>query len=140
MSLPDNSHKLWRTLLYISITLLLEACSPIRFSPPISPTIKGVIDVQQAMDLAKNYCAQIHSQQEAPRNILAGLITCKAVTFPDICNQQPDDLRVWFITMDGSWLHWGPPPESGTPTPIVFKHCNVVINAQTGEMISISSK
>ncbi len=122
------------------ILLIFVACSQITSNP--TATADEFIDVQRAVDLARLYCAQAHSTpKEAPRNIIAGELPCRSVkgSMPNACNGQPDNLRVWLITMDGTWLHWGPPLPNGTPTPILMKHCNVVINARTGEMLTLSS-
>jgi len=139
-----SKHKLGTIFSSAFLLVLLWGCSQLGRNLP-STTIHAPANAQQAIDLAKLYCTETHSPPtEAEHNIVARLSTCKDINTvtndPYICTNLPDTLDVWLVTMEGTWLHWGPPPASGTPTPTTFKQCIVVINAQTGEMISLSSK
>lgn len=124
-----------------ALLLVLAACSHIEDSP-IYTAIHGSISGHRAIELAKEDCSIETIPQENPYNITAEFTTCKNIglRMPRACDRQPDNLKVWLVSMDGTWFISGPPPESGTPVaPLTVKHCKALINAQTGEIISSSS-
>jgi len=105
------------------------------------PQWNGKINRAQAIGLAELYCAYAHSvPQENPSNIEASLLTEKEAK-----NQWEDDASgvsnkpVWLVSMDGLWEYEGHMTESGTVVPLLFRHCEVIIYAQTGEMSSLRS-
>lgn len=102
----------------------------------------GRISQEQAIGLAELYCASVHSlPKQNPTNIEANLLTESEARLrlnnEDIVSSSTP---VWLVSMDGSWEHFPPPSSSNeTPIPLIFSHCNVIINAQSGEMMVVTN-
>ncbi len=103
------------------------------------PQWNGKISKVQAIGLAELYCAK-SLPKEDPSNVEANLMTEKEAK-----NQLKDSIRsfsnksVWLVSMDGLWEHEGPPPEYGTVVPLLFSHCDVIIDAISGDPLSLRS-
>ena len=96
--------------------------------------------------LAQNYCVQSNAYpQEKPHNINSKLLVCGDVeeqTGWNACNIHfyPQDLSVLYVSMEGQWLIYGPPNADGTNSePILLTHCSVIMDAITGEPISVGN-
>jgi hypothetical protein len=99
----------------------------------------GKISKVQAIGLAEFYCATANSlPKENPTNIEVNLMTEKEArsklkgSIGSLSSK-----TVWLVSMDGLWEHEGPPPEYGTVVPILFKHCDVIIDAKSGDPLSL---
>ncbi len=95
----------------------------------------GEINRDQAIGLAELYCAQMNSSQSQinPYHIRAIHLTEAQATHRLMVGQYSASSNpVWYVSMDGQWEHVGGPlpPTPGTP-PLIFKHCNVIIDAKT---------
>jgi hypothetical protein len=121
--------------------VLLTACSPGAGKPASTPA--GFISEQEAVEQAQLGCEQAHSPpEEPPQNIEAELLTCREVdaqTSFSGCRDEPPDLKAWFVSMDGLWFHEGPPGEEGANSPIPFRHCSVLMDAETGRLMELQS-
>jgi hypothetical protein len=107
-----------------------------------TPGRNGQISREQAIGLAELYCAQVNSlPRENPTNIEAHLMTeTEARIRLHNDNKSFPINGVWLVSMDGMWEHTGPPSSpNATSIPLLFKHCNVIINAKTGEMIVLTN-
>lgn len=105
------------------------------------------IDEKTAIENAKRYCSQYNDvPQEEPHNIETKKFKCEQVTEQigwDTCDPRYRDPNaiVWYVSMEGLWLHYGPPNEDGTNSvPGLIRKCQVVMDASTGEMFSLRSK
>ena len=104
------------------------------------------IDKQAAIELAQNYCAQSNADpREEPRNINSKLLVCGDVeeqTGWNACNMRLhlQGLKVWYVSMEGHWLIYGPPNADGTNSaPIPVTHCSVLMDAITGEPFAVGN-
>ncbi len=102
------------------------------------------ISEQTAIEKAKAYCAQIHSPPQQPEHdIQATLMTCDEALAQgwNACDpsSQPGPVMVWLVTMNGLWVHAGPPQANGSPTSLTVTDCAVTMDAVTGELFSIRS-
>jgi hypothetical protein len=102
------------------------------------------IDKQAAIELAQNYCVQSNAYpQKEPHNINSKLLVCgdlEEQTGWNACNTRHalQGLKVWYVSMEGQWLIYGPPNANGTNSaPIPFTHCSVLMDAITGEPFSV---
>jgi hypothetical protein len=106
------------------------------------PQSNGQISREQAIGLAELYCASVHSPpKQNPTNMEANLMTEKEAHI-----RLHDDFSgfsikpVWLVSMDGMWEHEGPAPvPNETRVPLLFKHCNVIIDAKSGEMETVTN-
>ena len=129
----------WRLVLLIALTvgmiLLSSGCSDIRDRTYISE--------EEAIEFAKREC-MIEGSNMDPFNIKAELLTWEKA------NQKlgkkdlggtPRSTLTWLVSMDGSFLVYGPPSPDGSPNePIEFPHCSVILDAKTGEhMLTINT-
>ncbi len=123
---------------FLLTLVLLTACNE-GTKQDIQRLISGFLTEQAAIEKAINYCQTLGTPQETPHNFIAEFSTCQDVKdrLPHACDQRPPDLKVWFVTMDGIWLHSPLPPASGSPVPIPFNRCQVLMNAQTGERLQL---
>jgi hypothetical protein len=101
------------------------------------PQWNGRIGREQAIGLAELYCAEANSlPEENPSNLEASLISEKDAR-SRLQDEDPgfSTRPVWLVSMDGLWEHEPPPagPDE-TSAPIQFRHCDVIIDAKTGEM------
>ncbi len=97
---------------------------------------------EQAIGLAQLYCMATHSApKQALSNIEAFHLTETEANIRlhfdrAIISSNP----VWLVSMDGMWEHEGPQSSSNeTNIPIIFTHCNVIINAETGDMMTLTN-
>ncbi len=102
-----------------------------------APQPNGEINRDQAIGLAELYCVQMNGSQSQvdPYRIRAVHLTEAQATHRLMAgNYSTSSTPVWFVSMNGQWEHTRVPvpPSPGTP-PIVFAHCQVIINAKTGE-------
>ena len=103
------------------------------------PQLDGKINREQAIGLAELYCAEANSSpKENLSNIEANLMTEKEAQhqlkgYTCCFSDEP----VWLVSMDGKWEHQGPAPANETVVPLQFSHCDVIIDAKTGEMSSL---
>jgi hypothetical protein len=106
-------------------------------------TASGFIGQQQAIALARDYCHDKAIPQGTPKVTAASLVTmedAKGLGVENLSGREPG-MMVWVIKMDGLWLLYGPPSEGGTPSaPIELRLAMVVIDARTGEMVSINAE
>ncbi len=104
------------------------------------------INEQTAIENATLHCEQFHSVPlKEPRNIKAQLLSCSEFerqTGWDHCTRlgHSGDLMLWYVSMEGLWLHWGPPLEDGTVNPLELTTCEMIVDAKTGEYFSKQSK
>ena len=105
------------------------------------PQWDGKINREQAIGLTELYCAQTHSlPMENPSNIEASLMTEKeAQDHLKGDSSGTSNKPVWLVSMDGLWEHEGPITENETVVPILFTHCDVIIDAKSGEMMRLQS-
>ncbi len=145
MKHPSKSTSLQHKIFTVIVALFLVGCSTNSYNLTLTPGI-AFIGEQEAIDIAVYHCDLGHLQaQESPNNVQADLTTLdNAIEILGDNNYggREPELMVWLITMDGSWLLFGPPPEAGTPTPAPpqFHHCAVIISATRGELISVSNR
>lgn len=105
------------------------------------------IGEKQARDLALQASNNGHlSVLQPPERVRAELITLAAArerfgASLGNRNALTPDTMVWVIEMEGAWeINGGPlPPLGTTPTPQTFHHCTVVLDAGTGEEISLTA-
>jgi hypothetical protein len=108
----------------------------------LTPEANAQISPEQAIGLAELYCAATHlPPKQNPSNIEANRMTEKAALAR--LDSQVTDLSnkiVWLVSMDGMWEHKPPPagPDE-TSVPILFRHCNVIIDARIGDMESLTN-
>lgn len=110
----------------------IELISTLRAHQP-----NGEINRDQAIGLAELYCMQMNNSpsQIDPYHIRAVHLTEAQATHRLMVGQYSNSSApVWYVSMDGQWEHIGGPmpPSTDTP-PLIFSHCNVIINAETGE-------
>jgi hypothetical protein len=103
------------------------------------PQWDGKINRVQAIGLAELYCAYANSlPKEYPSNIESSLMTEKEAQYQLKGDASGfSDKPVWLVSMDGLWEHEGPVTENGTVVPLLFSHCDVIIDAKSGEMSSL---
>ena len=94
------------------------------------------ISKEEAIEYAKRECMREGSNMD-PYNIEAEFLTWKKANnrleHPDI-GGDPGNTRTWLVSMDGSFLIYGPPPPDGSPNePIDFPHCFIILDAKTGK-------
>ncbi|MBI3162899.1 MAG: hypothetical protein HYZ23_10325 [Chloroflexi bacterium] len=110
-----------------------------------SESTEKYISEQEAIEKAKLYCEQTHSpSQKEPDNFNTKLIQCGQVleaTGWTACSEaeKSPDMMVWYVSMQGLWLHWGPVPADGPHTPISFTSCTVLMEAGSGQMLVLGS-
>ena len=108
--------------------------------PLRATTASGYIGERQAIELARMYCQAGSQATEAPHDVRARLVPWQEVRqkLPiGASDSRPPEARVWVVSMAGTWLHYGPPPEPGTPhVPFELKRCSVVIDARSGDLIA----
>jgi hypothetical protein len=101
------------------------------------------INKDTAIAQAQLSCNEVHSEpEEEPYNIEAKLVKCmdleKLVGWSACKDGHPSaDTMIWFVSMDGSWIHWGPEAEDGTNTPIRITRCQVIMDAKSGGMFEL---
>lgn len=145
MKYPFGSASIRHKIFIVIVALFLVGCSKGPYKPFPTPTIASMSE-QEAIDIAIYHCDLGHLQaQESPHNIQADLTTLDnalRILADDNYHGRDPELMVWLITMEGTWLLFGPPPVAGTPTPEPpqFHHCAVIITATTGELISVSNR
>jgi len=98
-----------------------------------------LIGEEQAIQNAIQACDRGYGLQpvEQPTEFHTELTTYgKAVSDP---LSPPDrETPVWVVTMKGRWmLVGGPPPAEDNPGPFYWDECTIVINAVTGESLSM---
>jgi hypothetical protein len=107
-----------------------------------TPEDNGQISREQAVGLAELYCTFAHSPPKLkPSNIEANLMTEEEASARlDSQNVDDSNMPVWLISMNGLWEH--EPPPSGpneTSAPLQFTRCRVIIEAKSGEMVSLTN-
>ena len=124
------------------VVLLAASCS----------TNPGLISEQQARDIALKASNSDHLKAlEAPSNVRTELLTLETAKERigqngDYSERQTPDMKVWLVTMEGTWAISGPPtpisggpptPEGSTQTPqATFHQYTIMLDAMTGEIIS----
>lgn len=136
-NLAKGKRQVLKTLPCLLVLVLLTACNEGTIQD-IQRLTNGLVTEQAAIEKAINYCQTLGTPKEIPHNFTAEFSTCQSVKdrFPNACDQRPPELKVWLVTMDGTWLHSPPPPVDGSPVPIPFNRCRVLMNAQTGEELA----
>jgi hypothetical protein len=108
-------------------------------------TNPGLISEQQARDIALKASNSGHLKAlEAPSSVRTELLTLETAKkrigqSGDYRESQTPDMKVWLVTMEGTWaISGGPPtPEGSTQTPqATFHQYTIMLNAMTGEIIS----
>lgn len=108
-------------------------------------TNPGLISEQQARDIALKASNSGHLKAlEAPSNVRTELLTLETAKkrigqSGDYRERQTPDMKVWLVTMEGTWAISGGPltPEGSTQTPqATFHQYTIMLNAMTGEIIS----
>lgn len=108
--------------------------------------LKSALSRQDAIDIAIQSCLRFHLKaQEPPHNIQAMLTTLRRAN--DLLSSEDEyygrepRLAAWLVTLEGTWRLYGPPPEDDqTPgIPIYLYNCTVLMDAEDGEVISVSN-
>lgn len=107
------------------------------------PQWNGQISREQAIGLAELYCSQDNSSPERnPTNVEASLMTeTEAHIRLNHANSGSSNKPVWFVSMDGTFEV--DPPLAGpntTAVPILLKHCKIMIDAKSGDMLALQHK
>jgi hypothetical protein len=103
----------------------------------------GEISREQAIGLAELYCTSVNGSrnQTNPSNVEAYHLTEKeAEERLNVDQLSTATVMVWLVSMDGLWEHVGGPvaPNPET-TPLIFRHCNVIINAETADLVVLTN-
>jgi len=103
----------------------------------------GQINKEQAIGLAELYCMSINNSpnQQNSSNVRAYHLTeGEAIRRLNVGQKSTSSTPVWLVSMDGLWEHVGGPvpPNTDTP-PLIYSHCKVIINAQTGDMMGATN-
>jgi hypothetical protein len=107
-----------------------------------TPQANGQISREQAIGLAELYCAFANSPPKVdPSNIEANLMTEKAASSRlDSQNVDFSNNPVWLVSMNGLWEHEPPPAgPNQTSAPLQFTRCRVIIEAKSGEMLTLTN-
>lgn len=100
----------------------------------------GEISKDLAIRKAIYYCSTIHSRLRFPSYIRAYYLTeGEAIRELNIDKPSISAVPVWLVLMDGVWEHEVPMHRGSQIPPVRFTHCNVIINAQTAMMITITN-
>ncbi|HEX5942339.1 MAG TPA: hypothetical protein VFY66_08680 [Anaerolineales bacterium] len=107
-----------------------------------SLTDDGGINQQEAIEIAVEIASmsipEISGSQVAPSNIQADKLTLEEAAEhinanrQDVFSENPPDLPVWRVTMDGIWL---PPDVPDVPTLKPYRHLCLILDAETGNEI-----
>ena len=127
------------------VVFVLVACKPANIFPPTitatpSPTSTPIlIERERAIQNAIQACNPSYGLQpmESPTETKAELTTCKKV---DGCYSSDPEKPVWVVKMKGRWLLVGgpaPDPSDLNPQPSYWDACTIIIDAKTGESLSL---
>ena len=131
---------------YIAYALLILIFLLLLFAAHNLYVDHRIINEQTAIARVRRQCMNIFSasEQQDPYNIKAELFSCSeaAAQIPgSACNRFSPDVKVWIVSMDGLWFHYGPPSEDGSSgAPIQIHSCHALMDAKTGDIILLSSK
>ena len=94
------------------------------------------IPEKEAIEFGKREC-MIEGSNMDPFNIQTELLTWEKANQKlggtDL-GETPKSTMTWLVSMDGSFLVYGPPAPEGSPNkPIDFPHCSVILDAKTGQ-------
>jgi hypothetical protein len=112
------------------------------------PTPAPLISRQAAIDSALRISSESHPEisgalttPEAVQAELTTLVTAtQRLTGSDsVGTGYSPDMAVWLITMDGIWTDEFPRP-TDRPAPEPYHHYGVILDASSGESISISAR
>ncbi len=127
--------------------LLLAGCSVAGMEQP-TPGVRTGISQQAAIDRALGIALipqpEINAAQTQTQNAQAELTTLGPAMERLIGSDslpsgfQPDRL-VWLVTMEGTWTDGFPRP-ADLPTPEPYHHYTVILDANTGAVISVSAR
>jgi hypothetical protein len=127
--------------------LLLAGCATAGGGQRIATPVP-LISRQAAIDIALKVASTSHPEMSgaltAPENIQAELTTLVTATRRLTGSDSVDagdnpDMAVWLVTMDGTWTDEFP-RQTGVPAPEPYHHYGVILNARSGESISISAR
>ncbi len=136
-----------RLALLAWVVLLLAGCATAGGEQRI-PTPVPVISWQAAIDIALRISSESHPEMSGaltkPENIRAELTTLVTATqrltgSDNVGTGYNPDMVVWLVTMDGTWTDEFPRP-TDMPAPEPYHHYGVILNASSGEYISISAR
>ena len=117
-------------------------------SGQLIPTPAPAISRQAAIDIALKIASTSQPEMsgalvtpEAVRAELTTLVTAtRRLTGSDSVGAgYSPDMAVWLITMDGTWTDEFPRP-TDMPAPEPYHHYGVILDASSGESISISAR
>jgi hypothetical protein len=142
----------------ISLSLILSACHGLAVTTQTavllpSPTSTATIDEVEAIQLAVQYATtdNLHftGTSEKPANLHAELISLSCATkklqsenyaFGYDATTYHESLKVWLVTMNGSWPREFPPLQLGEPTREPYEMLGIIIESNTGVLITIAAK
>jgi hypothetical protein len=127
--------------------LLLAGCM-VAGSGQRMPSPAPLINRQAAIDIALRISSESHPEMSGvlttPEAVQAELTTLavatKRLTGGDSAGAgYSPDMAVWLVTMDGTWTDEFPRP-TDMPAPEPYHHYGVILDASSGESISISAR
>ncbi|OGO27575.1 MAG: hypothetical protein A2Z16_01310 [Chloroflexi bacterium RBG_16_54_18] len=132
------------------ISFFFTSCSSItsRMQTSIfSPYISEQEAVESAIKIASTDDFHFTGASETPTNIQADLMTLaeasqrlgqEGYSVGYSASQFSKVIVVWAVTMDGTWPRNFPPVKTTEPTHTPLRHLAVILNAKTGELISLA--
>jgi hypothetical protein len=129
------------------LVLLLAGCATAGGEQRIA-TPAPLISRQAAIDIALRIASTSHPEMSGalatPENVQAELTTLVTATrrltgSDSVGTGYSPDMAVWLVTMDGTWTDEFPRP-TDMPAPEPYHHYGVILNASSGESISISAR
>ncbi len=108
--------------------------------PALKATFSRDDAIARAMMLARGAQPEISGALEGPRNPQAELLTLGEANHrvfgqAQLAPGESPDQAVWLVTLEGAWRDESSRP-TGIPTPVLWHHYYVIIDANTGEFLS----
>ncbi|OGO26853.1 MAG: hypothetical protein A2136_04190 [Chloroflexi bacterium RBG_16_54_11] len=132
----------------LPVMLLLAFVSACHgLSPTPTPTIDEAQAIQLALQIATTDDFHFVGAHEKPTNIHSELMSLSEVSeklraedleFGYASSEYPGSLKVWVVTMDGTWPREFPSRLPGEPPREPYRRLGVILDAYTGNRVGIA--